>query len=101
MSKGLLLVVLAILAIVLVGLLYLLPSPWRLFLAIWILVVVPVGLFALRLIQHHYDYKRAELTTRPRLPEFKPVGVVPTPRRHAQGVPVVHSTEMRKPPRVI
>jgi len=56
-AKGIFFVNLSILGAVLVLGIYQIPQPWRGALVAWLLVVTSVGVFALKLAKHHYQYK--------------------------------------------
>ena len=56
-AKGLFFVNLSVLGAVFALGIYQIPQPWRGALVAWLLVITSVGVFALKLAKHHYQYK--------------------------------------------
>ena len=63
-AKGVFLVNMTILAIIVVLAVYQVPQPWRGYVVAWLLFMATAGLFALRVIRHHYAFKSLELQER-------------------------------------
>ncbi|MFO7918692.1 MAG: hypothetical protein R6V13_11480 [Anaerolineae bacterium] len=59
--KGLFLMNLCIVSIVLALAIYQVPQPWRGILVAWLLVLAPAGAFVLRLLGHHYQYRKLKM----------------------------------------
>ncbi|MFP3895239.1 MAG: hypothetical protein ACLFV5_00155 [Anaerolineales bacterium] len=64
--KGLFLMNLSIVGIVLALAIYQVPQPWRGILVAWLLFLAPAGTFALRLLRHHYQYRKLRLEQDPK-----------------------------------
>ncbi|MEA3408415.1 MAG: hypothetical protein U9R48_10125 [Chloroflexota bacterium] len=59
--KGLFLMNLGIVGILLALAVYQVPQPWRGILVAWLLFLASAGTFVLRLLAHHYQYRKLKL----------------------------------------
>lgn len=59
--KGLFLMNLSIVGAILALAVYQVPQPWRGILVAWLLFLTPAGMFALRLLRHHYECKKLRI----------------------------------------
>jgi hypothetical protein len=59
--KGLFLMNLSVVGVILALGVYQVPQPWRGILVAWLLFLASAGVFVLRLLRHHYQYRKMKL----------------------------------------
>ena len=59
--KGLFLMNLSVVGVILALGVYQVPQPWRGILVAWLLFLASAGVFILRLLRHHYQYRKMRL----------------------------------------